>query len=553
MKVVFFPPDGDNKVGADDFLLNHSINELNNLPRLDKQDPVFSTLEEWWKRWQARNDREISSKDLADIDADEGHLPTIVGLAWEAIIKANEGSPLLFRRGCLCRLEYNDNKERFLNKLNEYRCQFELSVAANFFRFDKNGKKLSVFPPIEVVKAVLATPNPPLPVLKGIASVPSFDLDGNLQQTPGYNPKTETYLEFPKGLSLQALPEFPTTKDIEEAKNLISELFYDFPFEDAPSRAIAWALALLPSVRNMIDGPTPLHGIDATTAGTGKGLLTACICSAFVGTNIAVMPETGSEEEMRKGLLATLMMAPQIVSFDNLKRRLESASLESVLTTGRYADRILGNSEIVSVTVNTIWVATGNNLTASTEMARRLARCRLNANVERPWLRDAEQFKHADLKAWVMEHRGELIRAALTLVRAWIVAGRPKWDGPVLGSYDEWSKIMGSILNFIGIDGFLSNLNEFYNDADVEHQSFSNFVKAWNEKFPFGRVTAGDLFKLAVDAELPLGRGNERSMQTQLGLVLRKMKGRIFNNLVIEKGGLLDGCNTWQLEEARPF
>jgi len=54
---------------------------------------------------------------------------------------------------------------------------------------------------------------------------------------------------------------------------LLDELLIDFPFADEASRANALALLLLPYVRPLIVGPTPLHLITAPTQGTGKDLL----------------------------------------------------------------------------------------------------------------------------------------------------------------------------------------------------------------------------------------------------------------------------------------
>jgi len=87
-------------------------------------------------------------------------------------------------------------------------------------------------------------------------------------------------------LRSQHFPERPTLDDVVWARNLLfEELFRDFPFEGESDRAHAVALALLPFVRRMIDGPTPSHAVNAPPRGegTGKGLLIQVACAPGLG------------------------------------------------------------------------------------------------------------------------------------------------------------------------------------------------------------------------------------------------------------------------------
>ncbi len=44
--------------------------------------------------------------------------------------------------------------------------------------------------------------------------------------------------------------------------------------------------------------------------------------------------------------------------------------------------------------------------------------------------------------------RPRLVRAALTLLRAWVVAGRPDMGLPLWGSFEEWSRVVPAALVF---------------------------------------------------------------------------------------------------------
>ena len=59
---------------------------------------------------------------------------------------------------------------------------------------------------------------------------------------------------------------------------------------------------------------------------------------------------------------------------------------------------------------------------AAGDMPRRSYGIRLDANEEQPWKR--KDFKIRDLEQYVHDNRGDLLGAALTVVRAWYTNGR---------------------------------------------------------------------------------------------------------------------------------
>jgi hypothetical protein len=59
----------------------------------------------------------------------------------------------------------------------------------------------------------------------------------------------------------------------------------------------------------------------------------------------------------------------------------------------------------------------------TTVLARRSVLIRLDANVERP--AERKGFRHPNLLAYARGNRGQLVWACLTLIQAWVAAGRP--------------------------------------------------------------------------------------------------------------------------------
>jgi hypothetical protein len=169
--------------------------------------------------------------------------------------------------------------------------------------------------------------------------------------------------------------------------------------------------------------------------------------------------------------------------------------------------------------------------------------------MERPWLRDPKEFKHPRLRSWALEHRGELIWAALTLIRAWIVRGRPEADVRPLGSYEEWSRVMAGILATAGVGGFLANVDAFYEASDIEGAVWGMFVASWWERFASNPVSAGALFPLAEATDgFDLGDAKtERAQKITFGKRLAQKRDSVIGEHRIVQAGSAHKQALWQL------
>ncbi len=298
-------------------------------------------------------------------------------------------------------------------------------------RHTKKDGYVPAHPPAAVVKAILATPDPSLPVLAGITTTPVFGRGGELLTKPGYHADARLLYDPPPGFVLPAVPAKPTPSDITSARQLLlDDLLGDFPFTGDAERAHGLSLLLTGFVRAMIEGPTPLHLVEKPTPGTGATLMVDAVAMIVTGGGVSVMVEGRDDEEWRKRITAKLRQVPSLILIDNLRRQLDSSALSAALTAPFWEDRVLGISEMVRLPIRCLWVATGNNPEFSNEMARRLIRIRLDARVDQPWRRSG--FRHPNLTAWVKANRGKLVAACLTLCRAWVAAGMPR-GGTIVG------------------------------------------------------------------------------------------------------------------------
>ncbi len=461
------------------------------------------------------------------IQVNNRQLRDVVGDAWKAVHAANRPPSLFVRSGALARLHHADDGPR-IEAADEATVYGFLARSADWVKATDNGVT-SVSPVRDVARDMLAYPDEQVPQLEAVVCAPVFDRPGKLIGEPGYHPAARLWYHRLPGFSVATVPERPTPEQVGAARDLLlNDLLVDFPFASEADRAHAIAALLLPFVRRMVDGCTPLHLIEAPTPGSGKGLLADVAALIALGRCCEPTTVTPDEEEARKKITSLLARAQPVILLDNIRTGIESAQLASALTAEVWSDRILGQTRMIDLPNRATWLVTANNPRLSLEIARRCARIRLDPRTDRPWERTT--FKHAPLREWIRANRARLVHALLVLVQAWIAGGKPKGQ-KVLGSFEGWSRVIGGILASAGIDGFLGNTEQLYETADAEGNEWREFVAAWWDAYHENWVAAKDLLELALERDLlggVIGDKSLRSQQTRLGRALAAVRDRQF-------------------------
>jgi hypothetical protein len=474
-----------------------------------------------------------SARELPTIDVANCQFRDLVPKAWAALMAWNE-PPRLFRRlGRLVRLARHRDVAT-LEALDEVTLFGLLARTATWVRTTKEKVKQAK-PDKDVARDMIALPTNRLPPITDVVTFPVFAPDGELIASPGYHRAAELWLHIDEALCPTDVPDEPTGAEIGAARRLIvDELLGDFPLASDADRAHAVAALLQPIVRPMIAGPTPLYLIESPTPGTGKSLLARVVSQATTGSEAAAMTVGRDEEEVRKRITSVLAGSGATILVDNIRHGLHSSQLAAALTANIWSDRLLGGSAMVNLLNRALWMATGNNVDLSLEIARRCVRIRLDSGSERPWA--GRRFRHANLPGWVANSRAELLRAMLILVRAWLAAGRPA-GARSLGSFETWASMLGGILECVGITGFLSNVGDLHEAADAETREWRVFVVAWSRALGDGWTRVGRLVQLADDEDLLggiLGKDSTRSKQVRLGKALAHLRDRVLDGLKVE-------------------
>lgn len=364
-------------------------------------------------------------------------------------------------------------------------------------RFDRRAEDwLDINPPHEMTATLLAREGLwHCPQVAGIITTPTLRPDGSLLTAAGYDPATRLYLAHDPDFVLPPLTERPTKEEAQAALQFIDRLLDGFPFVGPIDRAVALSGIFTAIVRGVL--PTaPLHAIRAHTPGTGKSFLVDLASTIASGRRCPVIAAGKTEEETEKRLGALLRDAVPVVSIDNVNGELGGDMLCQLTERPLVRVRILGKSEAPELECRSTVFATGNNLVLLGDMTRRALVCSLDAELDRPELRT---FGFDPLER-VLADRGAYVAAALTVIRAYKVAGSPTVCGP-LGSYEDWSAMVRAPLIWLGHSDPTDSM-ETAREEDPELSAIRELFEHWRERLILSSgYTTNTIVRTACDRE----------------------------------------------------
>jgi hypothetical protein len=359
----------------------------------------------------------------------------------------------------------------------------EILTTVVTFVHETKGELSAIHPPDFVVKQVAARGQwRGIRPIEAVVESPVLRPDGSVLQVTGYDARTGLLL-FPK-VEFPPIPDSPTYDDAIRARDELLEIFHDFPFPSDNHKSAALAALLTPAARHAISGPVPLFAFDASTPGSGKTLAADAIAATYTGERMTRTSAPTDDGEMRKVITSIVIAAEQFALFDNIPNgeRFGSASLDAALTGTSWSDRILGQSRMTgSLPLTTIFFASGNNMSWGGDTSRRVLPIRLVPAEEEPESRSG--FRHPELLRWVAAERPRLAVAAVTLLRAFFVAGCPHGSLPEWGGFSEWSQIVRAAVVWCDMaDPAVARQEAKSNDRKVSELRM--LIEGWKEADP---------------------------------------------------------------------
>lgn len=358
----------------------------------------------------------------------------------------------------------------------------ELSAAARFYRVepdDKDPEEIPALPPDWCVKALLERHSyPKVRHLRAVVEAPILREDGSILSTPGYDAATGVLYE-PRQ-SFPEVPAAPTWEQVQAARDQLLDIAIDFPFAQECHRA-AWLAGLLtPFARFAYDGYTPFFLVDATTAGSGKGTLVDVVSVLISGGEATRMSHSPNREEEEKRVASMLLTGDLLICVDNISKPFGSDIFDMLITGKTFSPRLLGTNTMLRLTNSSIWWGNGNNvkIKEGADTTRRTLHMRLEPKEEAPDLRD--DFKHPNLIEHVLTHRPQLVTAALTILRAYMLA-RPtagiklrSWK-----SFEEWGQVVRGAVVYVGLPDPYEAHELFRSSSDPVAFALEEVMHGW--------------------------------------------------------------------------
>lgn len=401
--------------------------------------------------------------------------------------------------------------------------------ATEWVRPGGDGPPQKAIPPRDLLSTLLVDPElNTLPGLRYITRSPFWalvDAKPVLVHENGYHAGSQVIVEMDPELA-DAVRNVDGG-DFAFGTRKLHHMLHKFPFKSEADRANVYAALLLPYVRELIVGPTPLHLVHAPSPGSGKTLLANSVSKVVCGMemtdrfSVTLPAGRNADEEIRKLTTTGLKKSPRVFIWDNVVGEVRSKEIAQALTEPVYNARHLGTDDGLLLPNACLWMATGNQFKAIEDIRRRIVPIELKAFASRKAPFDMDEF--------LEKNRKYIVWALLSMVQVWVDEGMPLARNVTLPSYERYAEVIGGILASNGVDGFLANLAEFNEQTTGDSGEYPELIEEWAS--PHSTLDLGEWYRVGdilnaltsvsewVDTSKP---GAIRS----LGIILTGMKDR---------------------------
>ncbi|MFL5255854.1 MAG: hypothetical protein ACJ8AI_23740, partial [Rhodopila sp.] len=439
-----------------------------------------------------------------------------------------------------------------LGALNVHSLTDRMCGAAEYQKFDGRTEDfIRINPPAAVAQILLNRQGRwNFPTLAGVIATPSLRPDGSLLTAPGYDPATHIYHAVDATIQLDPAVYEPTREDAERALEDLQDLLVEFPFVDRPSQSVGLSQLITPVVRCAMPS-APMHLSQAPTPGSGKSFLADLSSHIYAGRPCPVVRATEDPKEMEKALSGAILAGFPLISLDNINGEIGSDLLCQVVERPLVQVRMFGTLDLAEVTSIATIFANGNNGFVRGDLVRRTIRASLDAQMERPELREFQ----GDPVQRILANRGRYVSACLLICRGYIVAGMPNKPPPLL-SFTAWSDLVRGALMWLGAADPVTTMEAARQDDPVL-TSLAEMLTAWDATIGSFQLTVSEVamrlewqgYEQLRDTAIRLfGRRGELDTQ-RLGLWLKKFEGRpVDGKRFLRAGKAHGGVTKWTVQ-----
>ncbi len=423
----------------------------------------------------------------------------------------------------------------------------------------QNTVEVPITLPMDVAALYLDLHDWQVPPIAGIATSPLLHDDGSIVAKQGYDKATQTYCDCRTVVEVAACP---TLEEARAALQMLRKTFATFPFADAvmvqrgplkyidlnqPARLheSTFLAGLLTGVCRPSLWFSPALLFDAPSingSGSGKGKLAWAVSHIAFGFSPRKSGKGHEMAEFDKRLVGKLIGCDPVVFFDNINgTALRSDTLASVITERPAEVRVLGTSTMQEVNSSALIILTGNGLNVSEDLARRILKVRLDAQMEDP---EARPFPPG-FENEIEKRRNELLAACLTIWR-WGRQNRNQLvTGLPAGGFETWAEWVRDPLLTLGCADAVAGMRAA-KQRDPLRQKIAELFSVWWNCHKADAVKGSELHKDVTNLIDPQNKGRQF-----IATELEKLDGTMSGGLVLSrhKGSGMRSVATYQLTE----
>ena len=239
--------------------------------------------------------------------------------------------------------------------------------------------------------------------------------------------------------------------DLPEAVLALKSLLSDFDFSSPADESRAIAAMITPALRMgglLLENPNgvahcPLFVVEADASQAGKGYLQRMTRAIYNERGYSVAPRKGGVGSLDESISQALLSGQPFVMLDNLRERLDSEFLESILTGDGFAFVRVPHRGEVQVDIRAVtFQLTSNGVNMTTDSANRSVIIRIR---KRPEGYRFRKWQGGDLVGHVWDRSGYYLSCVFTVISAWLAAGRPRLESGGHHDFREWAGALGWI------------------------------------------------------------------------------------------------------------
>lgn len=422
----------------------------------------------------------------------------------------------------------------------------------------------------DVAEQILAelSIRPGLKVLAAVVDLPYPTRSGRVVQRAGWEEETGVYLDLDHSWTPN-IPTHPTPEQVRAALAQMMSPWRGYCLTSADDAA-GMVSAVLAACSRQVMTMCPAMLVEAGSQGAGKSKAAMALCALVEGRLPAVTPYSagGSDDEVRKWLLSCVVGHARSVVLDNITGHVRSAALAGVLTSGRIAGRVLGESRTVDAAVRFLLTMTGNNASLDADMLRRSVRVRIDAGVD-----PTHKAFDFDPVTEALRQRRRIAAAACTIWAAYFAAGSPDIVKGDAGGFSDWNRLCRQPVLWLVREGLADGLpwqlgdpagsmlaDATYSDPEVE--ALGDLLHSLHEVHagsPFlaaevlalykaGSVGSGEAVPGRVRSAVDDLMGGRQPNARTLGMMLKNRRDRPARGLKLLEGGMdRDGRKFWSV------